>query len=202
MVAIAQLAARNVSGTVAPDARRRPQARFWIAYALLRWLLAIAWQLFPLAIPLVNLDIKLSRDEAMAKAEALAAEATWRPRAHAGRRLRARRVTQNYVELEGGGKAASRRWSRAPCMRPICGTCGSSSPARSTRRCCASPDGALYGFSRQAAGDVRADPATLALSADAAREIARGVRAGLGRRSRPYRARPDAAAAHYRAGRS
>ena len=44
---------------------------FWIAYATLSAIaLGIAWRLFPLAIPLVNLDITLSRAEALAKAEA------------------------------------------------------------------------------------------------------------------------------------
>src|SRR4029450_11262184 len=46
---------------------------FWIAYALAAVAaIALAWQLFPLAIPLVNLDIRLARDDAIAKAEAVA----------------------------------------------------------------------------------------------------------------------------------
>ena len=46
---------------------RRPA--FWIAYAALSALaLVVAWRLFPLAIPLVNLDITLSRADALARA--------------------------------------------------------------------------------------------------------------------------------------
>ena len=50
--------------------------------------LALAWRLFPLAIPLVNLDITMARHEAVAKAQALAQmhEARRRRRAH-GRAL-------------------------------------------------------------------------------------------------------------------
>jgi hypothetical protein len=53
---------------------------FWIAYAALSALaLAVAWRLFPLAIPLVNLDITFSRAEALAKAEATAALMAFAP---------------------------------------------------------------------------------------------------------------------------
>jgi hypothetical protein len=89
VVARSQLAARNVV-RYAPDDRRRPQARFWIAYALLSLAsLAIAWHLFPLAIPLVNLDITMSRG--CDAAETLAAERKLAPEgATVGRRLQSR----------------------------------------------------------------------------------------------------------------
>jgi len=81
---------------------------FWIAYAIAALLaLAIAARLFPLAIPIVNLDVKVSRTEAIASARALATKLHIAP---AGARVAARfahdATTQNYVELEGGGKAA------------------------------------------------------------------------------------------------
>ena len=65
---------------------------FWIAYTLLALAaLAVAWQLFPLAIPLVNLDIKMTRADAIAKAEKLAAERKLAPEgARVGRRLQPR----------------------------------------------------------------------------------------------------------------
>jgi hypothetical protein len=46
---------------------------FWIAYALVAiGALALASRLFPLAIPIVNLDVRMSRTEAIAAARALA----------------------------------------------------------------------------------------------------------------------------------
>jgi hypothetical protein len=81
---------------------------FWVGYvAVALAALAIAWQLFPLAIPLVNLDIKLGRDEAMARAIARGEQLALTP---AGARVASRftndQALQNYVELEGGGKPA------------------------------------------------------------------------------------------------
>jgi hypothetical protein len=81
---------------------------FWIAYALVAIAaLAAASRLFPLAIPIVNLDVTMSRTQAIAAARALA---TRRHLAPDGARTAARfahdSATQNYVELEGGGKGA------------------------------------------------------------------------------------------------
>jgi len=51
---------------------RRPL--FWIAYAVFAAAaLAVAVHLFPRAIPLVNLDVRMNRAEALAAGEALAA---------------------------------------------------------------------------------------------------------------------------------
>jgi hypothetical protein len=81
---------------------------FWVAYAALSGLaLLVAWRLFPLAIPLVNLDITLARADAIAKAEAVAAALKLAPDgARSAARFAHDGETQNYVELEGGGKAA------------------------------------------------------------------------------------------------
>src|SRR4030095_1041354 len=81
---------------------------FWIAYAALAAIaLAIAWKIFPLAIPLVNLDITLSRAEARTRAHAEAARQDLAPEnAQSAVRFAHDSDTQNYVELEGGGKAA------------------------------------------------------------------------------------------------
>ena len=85
---------------------RRPG--FWIAYALLSLAaLALAWRLFPLAIPLVNLDIKVARHEALESARKLAAERDLAPvDARTAVRFAHDDTIQNYVELEGGGKQA------------------------------------------------------------------------------------------------
>ena len=81
---------------------------FWIAYALLALVSrVVAARSFRSRMPLVNLDIKMSRargdrERAQRLAQKLKlapAEARARPRAST---TTAR--TQNYVELEGGGK--------------------------------------------------------------------------------------------------
>ena len=81
---------------------------FWTTYATASLVaLFIAVRLFPLAIPIVNLDIKVSRAEAIAAARTLATRLHIAPD---GARVAARfahdATTQNYVELEGGGKPA------------------------------------------------------------------------------------------------
>ena len=81
---------------------------FWIAYAVVS-LAALAGRraLFPLAIPLVNLDITQNRADALAKARVARRRARPRAaRARSGPLRPRRRSTQNYVELEGGGKPA------------------------------------------------------------------------------------------------
>src|SRR5579862_5154189 len=91
---------------VVPGLTRKPA--FWVAYAALAALaLAIAWKLFPAAIPLVNLDIKLGRDDAITRAEVIGAKLELAPvDARTAARFAHDGTTQNYVELEGGGKAA------------------------------------------------------------------------------------------------
>ncbi len=81
---------------------------FWFAYgAAAAVALLIAWQLFPLAIPLVNLDIKLTRSEALVKAGSIAESLNLAPvAAQRAARFAHDGDTQNYVELEGGGKTA------------------------------------------------------------------------------------------------
>ena len=153
---------------------RRPA--FWIAYAVLAALaLVVAWQLFPLAIPLVNLDIKLARHEAVAGAEARAAQLHLAP---AGARSAVRfahdQTLQNYVELEGGGKPAfaalvagraySPYWWEVRLFAP-----GEVAEALIRFR----PDGGVYGFVQKLSEAwVPADPARLALDAEAARLLA------------------------------
>ena len=78
---------------------------FWILYAIASAAaLFVAVRLFPLAIPIVNLDIKISRDEAIAAARTLAMRLHLTPE---GARVVARfahdATAQNYIELEGGG---------------------------------------------------------------------------------------------------
>ena len=81
---------------------------FWIAYALVACAsLVVTWRLFPLAIPIVNLEIRLDRSGAIARAEALAARLELAPAdARSAAQFAQDQATQNYVELEGGGKDA------------------------------------------------------------------------------------------------
>ena len=94
---------------------------FWIAYAVVAVAaLVVAARLFPLAIPIVNLDVKMSRVEAIAAARAVAAKLHLAPE---GARVAARfshdGATQNYVELEGGGKSAFTQLARGDRYWPF-----------------------------------------------------------------------------------
>ena len=136
--------------------------------------LAVAWRFFPLAIPLVNLDITLSRSEALAKAEAIAARLALAPaEARSAVRFAHDSATQNYVELEGGGRAAfaalvkgdvyAPYWWDVRIFRP-----GEVSEVTIRFR----PDGASNGFGRRVAETYVRDAATKALPAAAARALA------------------------------
>ena len=149
---------------------------FWIAYALLSLAaLAVAWQLFPLAIPLVNLDIKMTRADAIAKAETLAAERKLAPEgARSAAVFNHDDVTQNYVELEGGGKPAFARLVAGTAYAPYWWDvrlfkAGVIEEARLRFK----PDGAVDGFTRRLPETYVRDPATMAMSAEAALELAR-----------------------------
>ena len=113
--------------------RTRP---FWIVYAIASLVaLVVAIRLFPLAIPIVNLDIKMSRDEAIAAARTLATRLALAPDgARAVARFAHDATTQNYVELEGGGKRAFTALTQGDRYNPYCGKFGSSRLGRSTRR--------------------------------------------------------------------
>ncbi len=153
---------------------RRPA--FWAAYAALSVVaLVFAWRLFPLAIPLVNLDLRLSRQEAIASAEATAARLQLVPDgARSAARFASDAGLQNYVELEGGGKPAfaaivagdaySPWWWEVRLFTP-----GGVNEAVLRYR----PDGAGNGFSqRLPEAFLPADPARRALDAEAAKALA------------------------------
>ena len=152
--------------------RSRP---FWIVYAIASALaLVIAIRLFPLAIPIVNLDIKVSRDEAIAAARTLATRLQLAPDgARAVARFAHDATTQNYVELEGGGKRAFTALTQGDRYNPYWWevrlfTLGSidETIVRLT------PDGKPSGFARRLAEDYVHDAARKALDAGAARTLA------------------------------
>ncbi len=69
-----------------------------------------AWRTFPSAFPLVNVDLRMDRAQALAAAESLAQAHGWGPASPGKARLAATfdldENTQTFVELEGGGKEA------------------------------------------------------------------------------------------------
>ncbi len=153
---------------------RRPA--FWIAYVAAALICtALAWHLFPQAIPLVNLDIKLTRQQALAQAEQLARDHELvADGARSAARFRNDQAAQNYVELEGGGKpkfaqlvagtAYSPYWWEVRLFKP-----GDVEEVVVRFR----PDGAVDGFSRRVAETRVRDPARKALDPAEALELAR-----------------------------
>jgi hypothetical protein len=148
---------------------------FWVAYAIAALLaLIVAARLFPLAIPIVELDVTTSRVEAIAAARTLATRLRVAP---AGARVAARfshdATTQNYVELEGGGKAAFADLTRGDRYSPYWWevrlfTLGEI--AETIIRL--SPDGRPIGFARRLPETYVRDAARKALDARSARTIA------------------------------
>jgi hypothetical protein len=149
---------------------------FWIVYALAAALaLLVGWRLFPLAIPLLNLDIRLARGDAIAQAEALARTHKLGPdNPRTAARFEHDQTAQNYVELEGGGKEAFAAlvagdlyapfWWEVRLFRP-------GEPTEATIRF--RPDGTRDGFVEKLPEKfVPADPAGLALTESAARSVA------------------------------
>ncbi len=152
---------------------RRPA--FWITYAIVSLAaLVIAVRLFPLAIPIVNLDIEMSREEALAAART---QATRLQLAPGGARLAARfahdATTQNYVELEGGGKPAFAALTQGDRYSPYWWevrlfTLGMIEEVVIRLQ----PDGTAAGFARRVAENYVRDPARQALDAASARTLA------------------------------
>ncbi|MFO1302733.1 MAG: type II CAAX endopeptidase family protein [Burkholderiales bacterium] len=85
---------------------RRPA--FWIAYAVLSAIaLVVALRVFPQAMPIVHLDITMTRQQALDDARALATKLKLAPEdARSAVVFNEDGTAQSYVELEGGGKDA------------------------------------------------------------------------------------------------
>ncbi len=149
---------------------------FWTAYAVVALLcLALAWQLFPLAIPLVNLDIKLARHEAIAKAEDVAKERKLvAADARTAARFRNDQSAQNYIELEGGGKPAFARMVEGTAYAPYWWEVRLFKPGDVEEAVVRfRPDGTLAGFTRRLPETYIRDAASKALDPVAALELAR-----------------------------
>ncbi len=161
------------------EAQRLPPTRrssFWIAYVVLAALaLAVALKLFPLAIPLVELDIRMTRHEAVQKATAKSQElALAPPESRSAVRFVHDEAMQNYIELEGGGKRAFADLIAGGAYAPYVWEVRLFAPGEITEAFVRfRPDGSSYGFTQKVAETfLPADPAARALPADAARALA------------------------------
>jgi len=136
--------------------------------------LAVAIRLFPYAIPIVNLDITKSRADAVAAARTLAARLHLAPDdARVAARFSHDATTQNYVELEGGGKPAFARLTRGDRYSPYWWevrlfTLG----AIDETLIRLAPDGKPVAFARKLPEAYVRDAAHKALDATAARSLA------------------------------
>jgi hypothetical protein len=144
---------------------------FWIVFAVISALSGVfAWRYFPAALPLINLDVKMTRGDALAGAAAIADRLDLAPAgaqraalfAHDG-------ATQNFVELEAGGKPAFTQMLNGTLYSPYWWEVRLFKPGETTEaRVRFRPDGTTYGFTRKAA---ESEPGA-ALDAAAARAIA------------------------------
>ena len=148
---------------------------FWIAYvALAAAAVAVALKLFPVAIPLVNLDVRMSRAEALAAGEALNARLKLAPsESRSAVQFNHDGAAQNYVELEAGGRAAFAELTRGGVYSPYWWDVRLFAPGLIEEAVVRfKPDGAPAGFVRRVAETYVRDPATKALDAATARALA------------------------------
>ncbi len=163
--------------TIVADTKGWTRRRaFWVAYVVLAAIaLFTALRLFPQAIPLLNLDIKLARHDAVANAIRIAQEQDLAP---PGARTAVRFThdddTQNYVELEGGGKRAFTGLLEGGAYAPYWWEVRLFAPGEITESIVRfRPDGTPYGFTLKLPETYAPpDPAGLALTEEAARAIA------------------------------
>ena len=148
---------------------RRPA--FWIVFAIVSAIAgAYAWRYFPQALPLVNLDVKMTREEALKRAAAISEKLRLAaPEAREAALFAHDAAAQNFVELEGGGKPAFTQLLSGEVYSPYRWDVrlfvpGQTAEAKVRFR----PDGTPYGFSRKV---PESEPGA-ALDGEAARAIA------------------------------
>lgn len=148
---------------------------FWVVYATASLVaLLVAARLFPVAIPILNLDIRMSRDAAIATARGIASRLHLAPdEARAVARFAHDGTTQNYIELEGGGRPAFAALTRGQRYSPYWWEVRLFTPGAVDETLVRlKPDGTPAGFAhRIAETDVRA-PERNALDSTVARTIA------------------------------
>lgn len=87
-----------------PRMLRRPA--FWIAFGVFSLAAAVfTFKYFSTAFPLVSIDLQMNRKDALDAARALAQKNAWPPNTFdQAAEFNADQETQNFIELEGGGK--------------------------------------------------------------------------------------------------
>ena len=144
---------------------------FWAAFALLSAISAmLAWRYFPEALPLINLDVKMSREQALEQAATIADRLHLvAPEARRAAAFTHDGPTQNYVELEAGGKPAFTRLLSGEVYAPYRWEVRLFKPGETAEvRVRFKPDGSVYGFVR----NVPEDEPGASLDAAVARTIA------------------------------
>ncbi|MGH7598130.1 MAG: CPBP family intramembrane glutamic endopeptidase [bacterium] len=84
---------------------------FWLVLSLVSiGAMIFAYRFFPEAFPIVSLDLQMDRQNALDAARRLAAQYNWKPEGfEQAASFKLDQETQNFVELEAGGKAAFRQ---------------------------------------------------------------------------------------------
>lgn len=157
-----------------PSLDRRPL--FWGAFALLSLACVFAaWKLFALAMPIVSLDITLTRDGALTKARELATRHSLV--LDGGKRaavFNQDTLAQSYVELEGGGREAFAQLVAGKLYAPYWWEVRLFHPGVIEEASVAfRPDGTFNGFVRRVPDTYVRDAKTMALDATAALALAR-----------------------------
>src|SRR5690349_14550032 len=144
---------------------------FWIVFALISAVAGVyAWHYFPQALPLINLEVKMSREEALQRAADIADRLHLiAPGARDAALFAHDGATQNFVELEAGGKPAFTRLLSGEVYAPYRWEVRLFKPGETAEaRIRFKPDGTPYGFTRKL---PETEPGA-ALDAEAARAIA------------------------------
>jgi hypothetical protein len=144
---------------------------FWIVFALLSAIAgACAWRYFPQALPLINLDVTMSREDALKRAADIADRLQLvAPDAREAALFSHDGATQNFVELEAGGKPAFTRLLAGDVYAPYRWDVRLFHPGETAEaRVSFKPDGTPYAFSRK----LPETEAGAALDTAAARAIA------------------------------
>src|SRR5215470_10229706 len=97
---------------------RRPL--FWVLFAALSLAAAIfTFRYFSTAFPLVSIDLQMNRQDALRAARHLAQKYEWPPSGFSqAAEFNADQETQNFIELEGGGKPELRRILKQKIFAP------------------------------------------------------------------------------------
>src|SRR5947207_3600171 len=144
---------------------------FWVAFAILSAASAmLAWRYFPEALPLINLEVKMSREQALETAGTMADRLHLvAPEARRAAAFMHDGSTQNYVELEAGGKPAFTRLLSGELYSPYRWEVRLFKPGETAElRVRFKPDGSIYGFAR----NVPEDEPGASLDSAVARTIA------------------------------